>query len=138
MIHTCYSAKQTTDIGYQLGQQLSKGSIICLFGELGAGKTTFIKGLAAGAAGIDIELINSPTYVYLNIYNGHKTIYHFDLYRLKDADEFLSMGFDEMLFADGVCCIEWSERIASLLPSTCLRIFLQHAGENKRLLRIES
>ena len=58
-----------------------------------------MKGLAAGAAGIDQQHVNSPTFVYLNIYQGSRTVYHFDLYRLRDADEFLSMGFDEMLFA---------------------------------------
>ncbi len=135
---TCYSADQTIDIGFQLGQKLSKGSIVCLFGELGAGKTTFIKGLAAGAAGVDVALISSPTYVYLNIYQGHQTIYHFDLYRLRNADEFLSMGFDEMLFAEGVCCIEWSERIQDLLPPSSIKITLQHVEENVRSIRIDS
>lgn len=138
MIHTCYSAKQTVDIGYHLGKQLSRGSLICLFGELGAGKTTLIKGLAAGAAGIQEELISSPTYVYLNIYQGYRTVYHFDLYRLRNGDEFLSMGFDEMLFGNEFCFIEWSERIADLLPSNCTRITLEHGGENVRFLRIES
>lgn len=136
--YTCNSAKQTIDVGYAFGQKLPNGSIVCLFGELGAGKTTFIKGLAAGAAGIDIQQVNSPTFTYLNIYEGLKMIYHFDLYRLRNGDEFLSMGFDEMLFADGVCCIEWSERIASLLPSHCIRITLLHVDENARSLRIES
>ena len=136
--HTCSSVEQTIKFGYDLGQQLPNGSIVCLFGDLGAGKTTFIKGLAAGAAGVDLQQVNSPTFVYLNIYNGYRTVYHFDLYRLRDADEFLSMGFDEMLFAEGVCCIEWSERIASLLPPSCIKITLQHRDEVTRTIRIEA
>ncbi len=136
-LQTCYSTDQTIDFAYQLGQKLPNKSIICLFGELGAGKTTFIKGLAAGAAGIDVAEINSPTFVYLNIYNGYRTVYHFDLYRLRNADEFLSMGFDEMLFAEGICCIEWSERIVDLLPKDCLRVTLKHAGEHARSIRID-
>lgn len=135
--HTCFSAQQTIDVGFQVGQKLENGSIVCLFGDLGAGKTTFVKGLAAGAADINIEQINSPTFVYLNIYQGRRTIYHFDLYRLKNADEFLSMGFDEMLFSDGICCIEWSERIPSLLPMSCKKITLKHEGEDRRSIRID-
>ena len=136
-IETFYSADQTIDFGYDLGCKLSSGSIVCLYGDLGAGKTTFIKGLAAGAAGVDIKQVNSPTFVYLNIYQGHRTVYHFDLYRLRNADEFLSMGFDEMLWSDGICCVEWSERISELLPPGSIKITLQHAGEDKRLLRME-
>lgn len=136
--HICYTAEETIDLGYNFGRQLPSGSIVCLFGPLGAGKTTFVKGLAAGAAGIDIQQINSPTFVYLNIYNGqHRIVYHFDLYRLRNADEFLSMGFDEMLFAGGVCCVEWSERIATLLPPACIKITMQHVDENTRSIRID-
>lgn len=136
--YTSSSADQTMDVGRDVGRQLPAGSIICMFGELGAGKTTFIKGLAAGAAGIEIQQVNSPTFVYLNIYQGSRTVYHFDLYRLRNADEFLSMGFDEMLFADGICCIEWSERISGLLPSSCMKITLQHKDENTRTIRIDA
>lgn len=137
-VYQLNSADQTIQMGYDLGRQLPNGAIVCLFGELGAGKTTFIKGLAAGAAGVNPQQVNSPTFVYLNIYNGHRTVYHFDLYRLRDADEFLSMGFDEMLFTSGVACIEWSERISSLLPLSCVKITLQHVNESSRSLRIEA
>ena len=136
--HTCHSAEQTINFGYDFGRQLSPGSIVCLFGDLGSGKTTFIKGLASSVADVDIQQVCSPTFVYLNIYQGRKTVYHFDLYRLKNADEFLSMGFDDMLFTDGICCIEWSERIESLLPPHCIHITLGHVDENTRSIRIES
>ncbi|KIC76356.1 ATP-binding protein [Neochlamydia sp. EPS4] len=137
-LHTCHTVEQTINQGYDLGSQLPNGSIVCLFGELGAGKTTFVKGLAAGAAGITPQQVNSPTFVYLNIYKGHRTVYHFDLYRLRDADEFLSMGFEDMLFAGGICCIEWSEKIAPLLPPSCLKITLLHESESTRIIRIDS
>lgn len=136
IVHTCFSTEQTINVGQEIGRQLTSGSIVCLFGDLGAGKTTFVKGLAAGAAGIEVQQINSPTFVYLNIYQGQRTIYHFDLYRLRNANDFLEMGFDEMLFSDGICCIEWSEKIAELLPSNCLRISLHHQGEGTRIIRI--
>src|SRR5262245_49283906 len=90
-----HSAEETFSFGYALGQTLPSHSVICLYGELAAGKTTLIKGIAAGAAGIDPAHVQSPTFTYLNIYEGRQKIYHFDLYRLKDVDEFLSMGFVE-------------------------------------------
>jgi len=138
IVHTCISAEETMHLGYQMGQHLPDGSVVCLFGNLGAGKTTFIKGLAAGAAGLNPQQIHSPTFVYLNIYNGSRSVYHFDLYRLRDADEFLSLGFDEMLFAQGVCCIEWSERIKELLPPHCIQVTLEHVNENIRSIRIDA
>lgn len=135
--HWSLSAEETMQSGYQLGQRLGLNSVVCLFGDLAAGKTTFIKGLAAGIANIDPSRIQSPTFTYLNIYEGEgKKVYHFDLYRLRDIDQFLSMGFDEYFEADGICCIEWSERIASYLPSHCIQVTLTHEGENKRMITI--
>lgn len=131
-----HSAAETMSIAYQLGRQLPSNTVICFFGDLAVGKTTFIKGLVAGAAQIDSSQVHSPTFTYLHIYEGNKTIYHFDLYRLRDVDEFLSMGFDEYLEAEGICCIEWSERIAPCLPAHYVQIFLVHEGEDKRHITI--
>jgi tRNA threonylcarbamoyladenosine biosynthesis protein TsaE len=134
--HITSSPEETIALGDQLGGTLQAPAVLCFFGDLAAGKTTFIKGLAAGL-GVGKELeVSSPTFTYLNIYPGKWPIYHFDLYRLQDADAFLSMGFDEYLFAEGICCIEWSEKIASLLPLDCLRITLAHMGENIRKITI--
>ena len=130
------SDEETIALGIKIGKLLPANSVVCLFGELGAGKTTFIKGLAAGAAGWSGEQVSSPTFVYLNIYQGTKTIYHFDLYRLHDADEFISMGFDEYFFAGGICCLEWSEKIEGILPRGCIKIVMKHAGNNKRKISI--
>jgi len=132
-----YSSTETMKFARSFGSTLPINSVVCFFGDLGAGKTTFIKGLLHGAADLDPSEVQSPTFVYLNIYEGTKTIFHFDLYRLKDSDEFLSMGFDEYFEAGGICCIEWSERISSYLPYGCIQIFLEHAGENKRLITIK-
>lgn len=129
-----HSAAETFELGRKLGQELTIPKVVCLFGELAAGKTTFIKGLVYGAAQVDPSLVQSPTFTYLHIYEGQKTVYHFDLYRLRDIDEFLSMGFDEYFEAGGICCIEWSERIASYLPSDSLHVILQHLQEDQRLI----
>ncbi len=130
------SAAETIAVGASLGKELAPNSVVCFFGDLAAGKTTFIKGLASGAANCDESLVQSPTFNYLNIYLGDKAIYHFDLYRLRDSDEFLSMGFDELFEADGVCCIEWSERISPLLPDGCIKIEMSHAGDDLRRIVI--
>jgi tRNA threonylcarbamoyladenosine biosynthesis protein TsaE len=136
------SDEQTLSLGYQIGRQLPVNSILCFFGDLGAGKTTFIKGLASGATGCSCDEVGSPTFVYLNIYPGtsvkHPTVYHFDLYRLKDTDEFLSMGFDEYFFAGGICCVEWSEKIADILPQNCIKVVMAHQGGNARTILITS
>ena len=133
-----HSAEETMEWGRELGSSLQGKVVICFFGDLASGKTTFIKGLVEGAAQVDSSLVQSPTFVYLHIYKGEKTVYHFDLYRLRDSDAFLSMGFEEYLESDGICCIEWSERIKSLLPDNFISVTLTHEGENKRRISIET
>lgn len=130
------SAQESEQYGKHLGKELPLNSIIAFEGELGAGKTTFIKGVVFGAAGLDGHIVNSPTFTYLNIYRGLKTIYHFDLYRLSRPEDFLSMGFDEYLTCGGICCIEWSERIAPFLPANAIKVRLSHKEIEKREITI--
>jgi tRNA threonylcarbamoyladenosine biosynthesis protein TsaE len=133
-----HSAEETIALGMEIGSQLAPGSILCFFGDLGAGKTTFIKGLVAGATDVAPEDVNSPTFVYLNIYEGAKTVYHFDLYRLRSADEFFAMGFDEYFYMDGICCIEWSERISEALPENVVCVNIEQHGMDSRKITISS
>lgn len=128
------SSAETWAIGRQLGGQLAPGAILCLFGDLGAGKTTLVKGIAEGLHGQGMAEVTSPTFTYLNIYAGAIPLYHFDLYRLRDADEFLSMGFEEFLHAGGVCCVEWSEKIKPLIPAEALHVTLTHQGGDNRTI----
>ncbi|MBS4164455.1 tRNA threonylcarbamoyladenosine biosynthesis protein TsaE [Candidatus Protochlamydia amoebophila] len=130
------SAEETQEVGFNFGLTLPANSVICFFGDLAAGKTTFIKGLVAGASQLDPNIVQSPTFSYLHIYEGKQIVYHFDLYRLKDVDEFLSMGFDEYFESGGICCVEWSERIHSILPPNCLFVILTHQSENRREIKI--
>jgi len=132
---TC-SSEETFHFGVLLGNQLSCGAVIAFFGDLGAGKTTLIKGIAKGAACIDPREVSSPTFNYLNIYSGSKTIYHFDLYRLNTEKDFLALGFEEYFEAGGICCLEWSEKIASILPKDVLNIYFSHIDENKRKIAV--
>lgn len=129
------SAEETFTFAYELGRSLAPVSVLCFFGELGAGKTTFIKGLLQGAIGLDPQEVQSPTFAYLNVYEADGLAFHFDLYRLKSAEEFLSMGFDDY-FEAGICCIEWSERIASILPAEVIKVTLEHQEKGCRLITI--
>ncbi len=136
MNYFSHSAEETYLIGQEFGLRLPEKTVVCFYGDLAAGKTTFIKGLVSGSAKLDPCVVLSPTFSYLNVYEGLKTIYHFDLYRLRDGDEFLSMGFDEYFDAGGICCIEWSERIQGYLPKHFIQIALEHEGEDHRSIRI--
>lgn len=130
------SEDETRQAGFELGSRLKPDHVVCFFGDLGAGKTTFIKGVAVAVTGGSLENVNSPTYVYLNIYEGINRVYHFDLYRLHDTEEFLGMGFDEYFFSGGVCCLEWSEKIDSIIPEDSIRVVLINRENQTREISI--
>ncbi len=127
-----HSAEETMQYGEKLAKQLKKGSILCLCGDLGAGKTTLIKGIAKGLGNCSEREVTSPTFSYLHIYEGKIPLYHFDLYRLKNGVDFCALGFDEFLEKEGICCIEWAEKIESLLPPDKLTIHVSHEGQQAR------
>lgn len=135
--HITTSPEETIAFAKKLGLSLVPNTVLCFFGNLGAGKTTFIKGLVEGATGCSQDQVSSPTFVYLNIYQGRQKVFHFDLYRLKDLEEFLSMAFDEMFDAGGVTCVEWSEKIQEALPQDAIQVHLDHLGEKKRRITIK-
>ena len=110
--------------------------LVALQGNLGAGKTTFVKGLSAGL-GLSAEEVQSPTFTYLYTYGQEFPLFHFDLYRLVNNEDFVAMGFEDYFHMNGVCCIEWSERIASLLPRNLLTITLAHTENNPNHRAIE-
>lgn len=133
----CKTAEETMAFAKEFSRCLRPNHVVCFFGDLGAGKTTFIKGLVEAVSGLSADLVNSPTFTYLNIYTGpQQTVYHFDLYRLRDVDEFLSMGFDEYMAAGGICCIEWSERIMELLPPLTIVVWMSVSDEGGRNIEI--
>jgi tRNA threonylcarbamoyladenosine biosynthesis protein TsaE len=130
--HLSVSPEETTQIGYSLGQQLCTNSIVVLYGDLGAGKTTFIKGLANSLSSCKENEISSPTFTYLNIYEGARVLYHFDLYRLKQTNDFFALGFDEYFSCGGICCIEWPELIENHLPAGTIKVEIQYLEQNQR------
>jgi len=122
--------KETEKMAYKLGQKLNSGDVICLIGDLGAGKTTFTQSLAKGM-GVD-DYVTSPTFTIVQEYEGRIPLYHFDVYRISDASEMYDIGFDEYVYGQGVCVIEWAHLIKSALPDNYLWIELTHIDENKR------
>src|SRR5262249_40233900 len=124
--------EETHLLGKALAKELYPGAIIALGGDLGSGKTTFIRGIAEGIGGVDLRIICSPTFTLLNIYAGNVPIYHFDLYRLPYPEEFFLAGFDEYFQSGGICCIEWAEKITGYLPDSTLFIDFSYTGENTR------
>lgn len=123
---------ETIDLGARLGRLLAPGDFIALVGELGAGKTQFAKGVAVGLEVDPDTPITSPTYTILNIYDGRLPLYHFDLYRLANAEEVEDLGFDEYFSGDGACIVEWAERLADELPPQALTVSFAHAGIDER------
>ena len=115
MKYLSQSVQDTRGIGVKCAEVLTPNSLVCLFGELGSGKTTLIKSIIAELTEISPHQITSPTFTYVNTYNGKALCHHFDLYRLSGKELFLQKGFDEYLDTDAYSMIEWPERIEPLL-----------------------
>lgn len=120
------SAEETFSWGASLAAELPRDAVLALSGNLGAGKTTFVQGLAAGL-GIK-DPIQSPTFILLNLYDR---LAHFDLYRLKKTKDFVDLGFQEYLETNLICAIEWPERIEELLPKRTIRVHFEYLGEER-------
>ena len=120
--------------GRRYGVGAAKGNVIALIGDLGSGKTQFVKGFVAGV-GSETE-VTSPTFVLVHEYeDGRLPVYHFDFYRVEKADEIVRIGFDDYVFGDGVTLIEWADRYPDLVPKGAIWISMETAGENVRKIR---
>ncbi len=127
----------TRTVGRLLGECLNGGEILVLIGDLGAGKTTFVKGLAEGLGVPDTRDVTSPTFLRIQEYAGRVTIQHVDAYRMQDApDEFSGLGGDELLESGAVVVIEWGERLLASMPDEFLTVRFEHGEvESERLIR---
>jgi tRNA threonylcarbamoyladenosine biosynthesis protein TsaE len=125
--------EQTWRIGELLGALLGPGDMLCLYGDLGAGKTSFSYGIARG---LDVreQYITSPTFTFVNDYEGRIPLYHIDLYRLTDPGELENIGFEEYIDSDGVTVIEWAERAEDELPVSRLSVYLSYVDDHSREL----
>ena len=123
------SEEETLAFARHAARLLPQNAILALSGDLGAGKTTFVQGLAAAL--LITEPVQSPTFTYLNIYQGTCPLYHFDLYRMKTPFDFFALGFEEYLDAPGISAIEWPERLEGFLPMCALSFHFSHEKEGR-------
>lgn len=136
MIQISHSVHQTEQIAAELAGSLAAGQCIALEGNLGAGKTQFVRGLVKGLGGLP-QSVSSPTYVLLNVYpSGRLTVYHLDAYRTHGEEDFQGIGFEELLEQGGIVVVEWPQRIAGLLPVDTLHIRLTAIGSTTRQIEI--
>ncbi|SHK62514.1 tRNA (adenosine(37)-N6)-threonylcarbamoyltransferase complex ATPase subunit type 1 TsaE [Tepidibacter formicigenes] len=124
--------KETRGIGYRLGKLLNKGNVVCLIGDLGAGKTTITKSIANA---LDVhDYITSPTFTIVNEYEGRLPLYHFDVYRISSSEEMYEIGFEEYIYGQGVCIIEWANLIEDILPDNYLKVELNYKEEGREMI----
>ena len=133
--HITKSPAETIALAAKFAKHLKAGDIVFLQGDLGAGKTVFMKGIAK-ALNVSPDDVNSPTFILMNVYHGKLPMYHFDLYRLEKPEELKSVQLDEYFYGDGISIIEWPERLGALAPQEYWLVELQHKNEQERALCI--
>jgi tRNA threonylcarbamoyladenosine biosynthesis protein TsaE len=138
MEYISHSERETEAIGEELGRALTPGAVLAYQGDLGMGKTAFTRGLARGLG--CVGRVTSPTFTIVNEYEGGRLpLFHFDRYRLEDADALFDIGWEDYLGRGGVCAVEWSERVTDALPPDTLRVTIARHPEsdNWRLITVE-
>jgi len=133
------SREDTLRLGKRIAKKLKGGDIICLFGQLGSGKTVLTKGIASGL-GINQRKIISPTFVLIRQYLAKENIpfYHLDLYRMEDPRQIINLGYEEYFYSDGISVIEWADRLKYLLPENYLKIELGFKSDTQRSISLEA
>jgi tRNA threonylcarbamoyladenosine biosynthesis protein TsaE len=127
----------TEALGRRLGALLFPGAVVALVGPLGAGKTHLARALAEGLGVADSRVVTSPTFVLIQEYQGRLPVYHFDAYRLRSEAEFLDLGALEYFDGDGVCLVEWADRVPGCLPKEHLHIVITPTGPTARRFHFE-
>ena len=131
-----HSEHDTEDIGASFARTLKGGTVVAMYGDLGAGKTAFVRGMARGM-GLDCR-VSSPTFTIVNEYLGERELIHFDMYRLSSADELFDIGWEDYLNRGAVCAVEWSENVADAIPPDAVRVAIERApgGDDCRRITI--
>ena len=135
MVYYTNSDKETEAIGEQFGRRVKDGTVIAMYGDLGAGKTAFVRGMARGM-GIT-ERVSSPTFTIVNEYLGERTLIHFDMYRLGSADELFDIGWEDYLARGAVCAVEWSENVEEAFYGDEIRLTIEKISDTSRKITIE-
>lgn len=127
------SISDTEKIAAEIAEKLKGGGFLALYGEMGAGKTAFVRGLVKALCPECLPLVHSPTFAIVNEYIGRNVrIYHFDLYRLRDEDDLLSTGFYDYIEGGGIIVTEWSENFETAIPPEAIKLKIERTGENER------
>jgi len=127
------SIAETEEIARCIAEKLQNGGFLALYGEMGAGKTAFVRGLVKALCPECLDIVHSPTFAIVNEYAGREiTIYHFDFYRLTDEDDLLSTGFYDYIGNGSLVITEWSELFENAIPENAVKLFIEIAGDNKR------
>lgn len=135
--HLSHSVEQTEQLAAELAGTLCGNECIALFGDLGAGKTQFVRGLVRALGG-DARAVSSPTFALLNVYgSGRLAVYHLDAYRVGGSDDFEAIGFSELLEQSGVVAVEWPERIRQILPDRRIDVTILAEGAKRRRITID-
>ena len=133
--HVARSIEETQAVGEELGARLEPGAVVACVGELGAGKTCFLQGVARGL-GVTSD-VTSPTFVLVNVYRGRLPVYHLDAYRTESLLEVVDLGLEEMLGGDGVTLIEWADKLRPLLPARAIVVRITGLGDEPRRIEVE-
>ena len=128
------SEAETEAAGAELAKTLPDGAVVALYGDLGAGKTAFGRGMARGL-GIDAR-VSSPTFTIVNEYLGARELYHFDMYRLASSEELFGIGWEDYLSRGGVCAVEWSENVPDAFEGDEVTVRIEKTGDSERLITI--
>lgn len=129
------TVEETEQAGVMLSENLIPGTVVAMYGDLGAGKTAFVRGMARGLH--SQNRVTSPTFTIVNEYNGDLPIFHFDMYRLSCADELFDIGWEDYLARGGVCIVEWSENVKSAFDGTEIVINIEKISDTERKITIK-
>lgn len=134
MMYITENEQETEDLGARFAKTLPGGTVVAMYGDLGAGKTAFVRGMARGM-GLDCR-VSSPTFTIVNEYLGERELIHFDMYRLSSADELFDIGWEDYLRRGAVCAVEWSENVSDAFFGEEINVKIEKLGDNKRRITI--
>jgi len=134
MEYTTHSESETEALGESLAQKLRAGDVVALYGDLGAGKTAFVRGMARGLN--SPMRVTSPTFTIVNEYEGSIPLFHFDMYRLGGPDELFGIGWDDYLARGGICVVEWSENVEDIFDGTEYSVTIEKLSEDDRKITV--
>ena len=135
MVYITNSEAETEALGAAIAETLLDGAVLAFYGELGSGKTAFVRGMARGL-GIT-ALVNSPTFTIVNEYIGPRSLFHFDMYRLGSADELYDIGWEDYLARGGICAVEWSENVEDAFEGDEYTVRFEKLGDSARRITVE-